>query len=173
MVLIGIYISIASAFCVLAMVLDLFYGFRNKKFWFPCKYFSLNTASITVIAVVMKLPVDLSSNMPTMMDQTAKLGGLAFMCTMMSSFMPSLASMDNKSLLANVIGLSILVITLIANIFIQVKTQVISAYTFDIHLIYIVPSSPMVATCIYMGMLLFLQMILISLAITIQPQKKF
>ncbi|KAJ0566571.1 hypothetical protein HanOQP8_Chr06g0218311 [Helianthus annuus] len=117
MVLIGIYILITSAFCILAMVLDLLYGFRNKKFWFPHKYFSFNVASIPMIAVAMKLPVDLSSNMPTMMDQTAKLGGLAFMCTMMSNFMHSLASMDNKPLLANVIGLSILVITLISKFF--------------------------------------------------------
>ncbi|KAI3694090.1 hypothetical protein L1987_77049 [Smallanthus sonchifolius] len=107
MVLIGIYISIASLFCILAMALDLLNGFRNKKFWFPTKFFSLNAASITVITVAMKLPVDLSSPMPGGVDQVAKIGGLAFMCTMMSNLMPSLASMEKKSLLVNVTAITI------------------------------------------------------------------
>ncbi|MFS7944211.1 hypothetical protein Hanom_Chr06g00509381 [Helianthus anomalus] len=118
MVLIGIYISMASLFCIFAMALDLLNGFRIRKFWFPTKYFSLNAASITVIAVAMKLPVDLTSPMPDRIDQVGKLGSLAFMCTMMSNLMPSLASMDNKSLLANITTLFILVITVIVNSFI-------------------------------------------------------
>ncbi|KAM0027166.1 hypothetical protein Hdeb2414_s0020g00566341 [Helianthus debilis subsp. tardiflorus] len=81
------------------MALDLLYGLQNTKFWFPCKFFSLNTASITVITVAVKLPVDLSSSMPGNVDQVAKIGSLAFMCTIISNLMPSLASMDNKSLL--------------------------------------------------------------------------
>ncbi|KAF5787270.1 hypothetical protein HanXRQr2_Chr10g0450871 [Helianthus annuus] len=103
MVWIGIYIAVASLLCILAMAADLLHGFWNNKLWFPCKYFSLNAASITVITVTMKLPVDLSSEMPSYMDQAAKLGSLAFMCTMMTNFMPSLAAMDNKTLLANII----------------------------------------------------------------------
>lgn len=80
---IGIYISIASLFCVLAMVVDLFNGFRKRKFWFPSKVFSLNAVSITVIAVAMKLHVDLNSPMPGFLDQAAKQGSLVFMCMMM------------------------------------------------------------------------------------------
>ncbi|GKB95527.1 hypothetical protein Tco_0981664 [Tanacetum coccineum] len=80
MVWIGIYIAAASSVCILAMVADMWHGFRNKEL---CE-------------------------MPSYMDQAAKLGSLAFMCTMMANLMPSLASMDNKTLLANVIGLSIL-----------------------------------------------------------------
>ncbi|KAJ0914588.1 hypothetical protein HanPSC8_Chr06g0240291 [Helianthus annuus] len=159
MVLIGIYISVASAICILAMALDLLNGFRIRKFWFPTKYFSLNAASITVIAVAMKLPVDLTSPMRGTVDQTGKLGSLAFMCTMMSNLMPSLASMDNKSLLANITALSILVITVIVNSFIQIRTHVI------------LPGF-MVVACIYMGMLLFLLIILISSAITTPTSKK-
>ncbi|GKF78812.1 hypothetical protein Tco_0234380, partial [Tanacetum coccineum] len=102
MVWIGIYIAIASLVCTLAMAADLLHGLRNKKFWFPCKYFTLNAASITVITVAMKLPVDLTSEMPNYMDQVAKIGSLAFMCMSMVNLMPSLASMDNKTLLANV-----------------------------------------------------------------------
>ncbi|MFS7901913.1 hypothetical protein Hanom_Chr01g00005141 [Helianthus anomalus] len=171
MVLIGIYISIASLFCILAMALDLLNGFRIRKFWFPTKYFSLNAASITVIAVAMKLPVDLTSPMPGRIDQYGKLVSLAFMCTMMSNLMPSLASMDNNSLLANITALSILVITVIVNSFIQIRTHVIGPYTnFDDD--YFAPIFFMVVACIYMGMLLFLLIILISSAITIPTTKK-
>ncbi|KAM0027142.1 hypothetical protein Hdeb2414_s0020g00566051 [Helianthus debilis subsp. tardiflorus] len=169
MVLIGFYISIASLFCVLAMALDLLYGFRNGKFWFPSKCFSLNAASITVIAVAMKLPLDLSSSMGRVIDQVAKVGSLTFMCTMMSNLMPSLAYMGNKSLIANVIGLSIFIITLIVNICIQLSTHVINSN--DFHPFH-KPSYMVVATYIYMSMLLFLLMIFISFAITIPTSKE-
>lgn len=75
---IGMYMSLASLFCILAMVGDLLHGFRVKKLWFPCKYFTLNAASLTVIAIAMKLPVDLNNSMPGYVDQTAKLGSMAF-----------------------------------------------------------------------------------------------
>ncbi|XP_022041844.1 uncharacterized protein LOC110944487 [Helianthus annuus] len=169
MVLIGFYISIASLFCVLAMALDLLYGFRNGKFWFPSKCFSLNAASITVIAVAMKLLLDLSSSMGRVIDQVAKVGSLTFMCTMMSNLMPSLAYMGNKSLIANVIGLSIFIITLIVNICIQLSTHVINSN--DFHPFH-KPSYMVVATYIYISMLLFLLMILISFAITIPTSKE-
>ncbi|KAJ0811991.1 hypothetical protein HanPSC8_Chr17g0756911 [Helianthus annuus] len=126
MVWIGIYIATASFLCILAMAADLLHGLWNKKLWFPCKYFSLNAASVTVITIAMKLPVDLSSGMESYVDQATKIGSLGFMCTMMANIMPSLASMDNNTLLANVIGLCILVITVIVNICIQINTSVIT-----------------------------------------------
>ncbi|KAI3739550.1 hypothetical protein L2E82_29959 [Cichorium intybus] len=73
----------------------------------------------------MKLPVDMNSPMPGTVDQAAKQGSLVFMCMMMANLMPSLASMDNKSLLANVIGLAILIITIIVNMSIEIYTGVI------------------------------------------------
>ncbi|KAK9076271.1 hypothetical protein SSX86_004604 [Deinandra increscens subsp. villosa] len=169
MVLIGIYISIASSLCILAMALDLLYGFRNRKFWFPCKYFSLNAASITVITVAMKLPVDLNSSMLAEVDQVGKIGGLAFMCIMMSNLMPSLASKDNKSLIANVTGLSILVITVVVNVSVQIRTQVIDTYAYNY---WYKNFSVAIVACIYMSMLLFLLIILISSAITLPTSKK-
>ncbi|KAJ0691870.1 hypothetical protein HanPI659440_Chr15g0579721 [Helianthus annuus] len=119
MVWIGIYIAAASGVCILAMVADLVHGFRNRKFWFPCKYFSLNAASITVISVAMKLPTDLSSPMPGYVEKAAKIGSLSFMCSMMANLMPSLASMDNKTLLANVIGFNTTMILLLLIIMIS------------------------------------------------------
>ncbi|XP_076924087.1 uncharacterized protein LOC143586416 [Bidens hawaiensis] len=172
MVWIGIYIAIASLLCILAMAADLFHGFRNKKLWFPSKYFSLNAASITVIAVAMKLPVDLSSEMPSYMDQSAKIGSLAFMCTMMANFMPSLASMNNRTLLANIIGLSILVVTMIVNIFIAIHTGAIKHISLNLLCVYSSSFDCVMVAYIYMGMLILLLMVMISSSLTIPTSKE-
>nr|KAJ0227731.1 hypothetical protein LSAT_V11C100036490 [Lactuca sativa] len=171
---IGIYISIASLFCILAMVADLFNGFQRRKFWFPSKYFSLNAVSITVIAVAMKLPVDLSSPMPGWVDQAAKQGSLVFMCMMMANLMPSLASMDNKSLIANVVGFAILIITIIVNMFMEINTGVIEREGFSLAInkwTFIEPHF-MDVGYIYVAFLLFLLIILISSAITLPISKQ-
>ncbi|GJS58525.1 hypothetical protein Tco_0653309 [Tanacetum coccineum] len=55
------YMAVASLFCIIAMVADLIHGLKNKKLWFPYKYFTLNAASLNVIAVAMKLPMDLNN----------------------------------------------------------------------------------------------------------------
>ncbi|GJU58660.1 hypothetical protein Tco_1236426 [Tanacetum coccineum] len=122
---IGIYIAVASLFCILAMVADLIHGLKNRKLWFLCKYFTLNAASLTVIAVAKKLPVDLSNPMLGDSDLIAKFGSMVFMCTMMANLLPSLATMNSKELLTNIIALGIMVITLIVNVCIQIYTGVI------------------------------------------------
>nr|GEU73957.1 Rho guanyl-nucleotide exchange factor 12 [Tanacetum cinerariifolium] len=60
---VGLYVAGASLACTLAMAADAFQGFRQWKLWFPNKFFVLNTVSITLIAIAMKLPVDLTTNM--------------------------------------------------------------------------------------------------------------
>ncbi|XP_071704861.1 uncharacterized protein [Rutidosis leptorrhynchoides] len=170
---IGIYIAVASVLCIIAMGADLLHGFRNKKMWFPSKYFTLNAASITVIAVSMKLPVDLSGSMPNYLDQATKMGSLAFMCTMMANLMPSLASMDNTTLLANVVGLAILVITIVVNIFIEISTCVIDHSSFHLSTSkYNILVNFKILAYIYVVMLLWLLMIMISSAITIPSSKQ-
>ncbi|PWA34726.1 hypothetical protein CTI12_AA616410 [Artemisia annua] len=125
---IGIYIALASLICVFAMVADLLHGFRNRKLWFPCRFFTLNAASLSVIAVAMKLPMDLNNSMPGHVDQVSKLGSMAFMCTMMANLLPSLATMTNKELFTNIIALGVLVITLVVNVCIQINTGVLTLY---------------------------------------------
>lgn len=144
--------------------------FEIKKFWFPCKFFTLNAASITVITVAMKLPVDLTSEMPGEMNQVAKLGNLAFMCTIMANLMPSLASTDNKTLLANVIGLSILVITVIINIIIQINTGVIDHFLIIRKYIHYIDC--VMVTYIYLAMITLLLTITISSSLTISTSKE-
>ncbi|KAJ0446743.1 hypothetical protein HanRHA438_Chr17g0802621 [Helianthus annuus] len=157
MLWIGIYIAVASLFCVLAMAADLFHGFRNKKLWFPSKYFTLNTASIMVITVAMKLPVDLNDPMPCWMDLFAKLVSMPFMTTMMANLMPALASMDNKELFENVIGLLILVITIVLNVFIQFHTGLVGYFYLNY---------------IYIGAMLYILMVLTSVALTAPVSKQ-
>ncbi|KAK1413934.1 hypothetical protein QVD17_29671 [Tagetes erecta] len=126
MLWIGMYIALASLCCILAMGADLLHGLRSRKLWFPCKYFSINAASLSVIAVAMKLPVDLSGSMPGDVDQVAKLGSMAFMCTMMANLLPCLASMNSNELVSNIIALGVLVITLVVNMCIQINTGAVS-----------------------------------------------
>ncbi|XP_042758344.1 uncharacterized protein LOC111893527 [Lactuca sativa] len=122
----------------------------------------------------MKLPVDLSSPMPGWVDQAAKQGSLVFMCMMMANLMPSLASMDNKSLIANVVGFAILIITIIVNMFMEINTGVIEREGFSLAInkwTFIEPHF-MDVGYIYVAFLLFLLIILISSAITLPISKQ-
>lgn len=106
--MIGIYVAAASLLCILAMAADAFQAFRLKRLWFPCKFFALNAASLTVLAVAMKLPVDISEPMPGHTDQLSKLASTAFMCVVIGNFMPSIGATSNKEILSNVVALDIL-----------------------------------------------------------------
>ncbi|CAN4077957.1 unnamed protein product [Withania somnifera] len=125
MPLIGVYVAVASLLCTLAMVADAIQAFRLKRLWFPCKFFALNAASLTVLAVAMKLPVDISEPMPGHTDQLSKLASTVFMCVLIGNFMPSVGSMSSKEILANVVALDILVITIIVNLCIEIYTGLI------------------------------------------------
>ncbi|KAK4383054.1 hypothetical protein Sango_2813200 [Sesamum angolense] len=113
---IGMYIAAASALCSLAMAFDAFNGFRTKKFWFPCKYFSLNAASLTLLGVAMKLTVDLTSSMMGLNDKIATVSSLVLISTAMCNFVTSLACMDNNECLLNLTALGILVFTIAGNV---------------------------------------------------------
>ncbi|KAK6787037.1 hypothetical protein RDI58_015562 [Solanum bulbocastanum] len=122
---IGRYIVAASLICILAMLADAVQGIRRRKFWLPCRFFTFNAASLTLLGVVVKLPLDLNNPMPGKIDQMAKLSSVVFMSTAMANFMPSLALMDNKDILMDMIALGILVITLVVNVCIELGTGII------------------------------------------------
>ncbi|XP_051136643.1 uncharacterized protein LOC127255231 isoform X2 [Andrographis paniculata] len=117
---IGLYIAGASLLCSLGMAVDAVRGIRSKKFWIPSSYFSLNSVSLTLLAVAMKLPVDLTTRMYTVTDRLAKIGSLVFMSTSMANFLTSLGSMTDRDILMNVAALGILVVTVTVNVVIQV-----------------------------------------------------
>ncbi|KAK2649077.1 hypothetical protein Ddye_016566 [Dipteronia dyeriana] len=125
---IGIYVAAATIACAIAMALDAISGFRNRKLWFPCKFFSLNATSLTIVAVAIKFSVDLNTAMPRKQDQLAKLSSAVFICTAMGNSMPSLGTMESNDLFMNIMALAILVITVIANVCIQLGTGVIFVF---------------------------------------------
>ncbi|THG09132.1 hypothetical protein TEA_006371 [Camellia sinensis var. sinensis] len=119
---IGMYVAAASLICFLAIVADAFSAFRNKKIWFPCKFFTINAATLTLLGVSMKMPLDVSSYMNGGSDQLAKLSSTVMMCIAIGNFMPSLGPMDDKDIFTNIIALGILIITVIVNVCIQLVT---------------------------------------------------
>lgn len=122
---IGRYIVAASLICILAMLADAVQGIRRRKFWLPCRFFTFNAASLTLLGVVVKLPLDLNNPMPGETDQMAKLSSVVFMSTAMANFMPSLALMDSKDILIDMTALGILLMTLVVNVCIELGTGVI------------------------------------------------
>ena len=125
---IGIYIAAASLACLIAMAADLIHGIRGRKLWFPCKFFCLNATSLAIIAVAVKLSVDLNTPMPHRRDQLSKLSSSALICTIMANSMPTLGITENKDTMMNFMAMAILVITMIVNICIQFVTGVISVF---------------------------------------------
>ncbi|KAF5444726.1 hypothetical protein F2P56_033834 [Juglans regia] len=124
----GLYAAVASLAFLISMTADVIQGIRYRKFWFPCKFSSLNATSLTLLAVAIKLSVDLNTSMPSRQDQLAKLSNTVFICTVMSNSMPSLGTMQNKEMFTNILALGILVITVIVNICIQLATGVIYVF---------------------------------------------
>lgn len=177
MPLIGVYIALASLLCIFAMVADLLHGFRTRKLWFPCKYFTLNAASLTVMTVAIKLPMDLTNLMPGYVDQAAKFGSVGFMCTMMANLLPSLATMESKELVSNMIALSVLVITLVVNVCIQINTGVLNYHVDDVAGFFplkyhYVSAGNNAITSIYVGILLMLLIIYVCSSLAILKSKQ-
>ncbi|PWA86007.1 hypothetical protein CTI12_AA145910 [Artemisia annua] len=124
----SLYVAGASLACTFAMAADAFQGFRQWKLWFPNKYFALNTVSITLIAIAMELPVDLTTNMSNNDgDRNGKIVSIIFLATMITNFLPSLALMDDKELLVNMVAWSILLITVTVNVTIQIIAGMLPA----------------------------------------------
>ncbi|XP_058086481.1 uncharacterized protein LOC131233713 [Magnolia sinica] len=128
---IGLYVTAASIACFLAMTGDVVSGFRNRKLWIPCRFFSLNATSLILISIATKLPVDLNTLMPQLPDQLTKLSGTVLICTTMANFMPSLGTMEDSQVILNVVPLGILVITIIVNVCIEMVTGVIFTFLLE------------------------------------------
>lgn len=154
---IGIYIVAASLACLIAMAADLIHGIRGRKLWFPCKYFTLNATSLALIAVSVKLSVDLNTPMPHRHDQLSKLSSSALICTIMGNSMPSLGVTENKETMMNVVAMGILVITMIVNICIQFVTGVIYKFWLE--------------HAVIMFLMLILLMTMTSSAVTLPKMK--
>ncbi|KAK9103299.1 hypothetical protein Sjap_020553 [Stephania japonica] len=111
--IISLYVAGATLVCLLFITLDVHAGFRNRKRRLPCCLSSLNSATLAVLAVATKLPVDLTSSMPSALDQLSKLTGTTFICIYMGFLVPSPRVTTVSEWLSNMISLSIFVITIL------------------------------------------------------------
>ncbi|KAG6384981.1 hypothetical protein SASPL_153804 [Salvia splendens] len=143
---IAMYIAAASAVCTLAMAADAFIAFRTKMYWLPCNYFSL-----TVLAVAMKLPLDLTALDLSVNDKFARISSLVLMSTAVSNFMTSLGSMEDNEIVLNMAALGILVVTIAGNVCIHIA----KIHSFEPRLYLFLPQQ--IATVVIM--LLFLTML--------------
>ncbi|KAI3677252.1 hypothetical protein L1987_86875 [Smallanthus sonchifolius] len=107
---------------------DAVHAIWQWKLWFPNRFFTLNASTITLIAIAMKLPVDLTTEPEPCFYhhsnvEEAKDMGIFFLITMLANFLPSLGLMDDRELLTNIVALGILMITITVNIGIQSFAQ--------------------------------------------------
>ncbi|KAF6176115.1 hypothetical protein GIB67_000209 [Kingdonia uniflora] len=126
--IIGVYVAIATMVCFLLILSDVFLAFRRKKPWVPCRFFSLNSFTLTILGLATKLPVDLTTPMHGVDGQLSKLCATVLICISMGFFMPSLATMKDSDRLANLASLTIIVVSLVANICIQISTGFIFSF---------------------------------------------
>ncbi|CAI9267839.1 unnamed protein product [Lactuca saligna] len=80
-------------------------------------FFTINAASLTLIAIAMKLPVDLNTDM-----SVSKTIGIIFFIVMLGNSLPSLGLMGDTELLTNMVAFGILIITITVNVWIQYAT---------------------------------------------------
>ncbi|KAJ0640818.1 hypothetical protein HanPSC8_Chr16g0716421 [Helianthus annuus] len=116
---VGLYIAVASVICILAMTADVVQAFWQWKLWFPNRFFTLNAATITLVAIAMKPVVDLPNEVPDYKANNLKVLSMNFLITMLGNLLPSLGLLDGRELLMNMVALGILIITIFVNFVIQ------------------------------------------------------
>ncbi|KAK9150719.1 hypothetical protein Syun_009028 [Stephania yunnanensis] len=87
--LVGTYAAGISLVCLLLITLDKCAAFRNGKRWLPCRFFPLNSLTLTLVGIATILPVDLTTLMPNAQDQLSKLTGSLHL-HLLGFLMPSL-----------------------------------------------------------------------------------
>ncbi|KAK9138301.1 hypothetical protein Sjap_008895 [Stephania japonica] len=128
---IGVYMAVATLVCLILMLCDIFSAIRQKKPWIPCRFFVLNSFTLTLLSIATKLPSDLTTSMPSAGDQLSKLCGTSLMCISIAFFRPSTVNMSESELSANLASLSIMVITVVVNVSLQISTGAIFLFKFE------------------------------------------
>ncbi|KAK9081365.1 hypothetical protein Syun_031144 [Stephania yunnanensis] len=128
---IGLYMAVATLVCLILMLCDIFNAIRQKKPWIPCRFFVLNSFTLTLLSIATKLPSDLTTSMPSACDQLSKLCGTSLMCISIGFFRPSTVNMSQSELSANLASLSIMVITIVVNVSLQISTGAIFLFKLE------------------------------------------
>ncbi|KAK9153349.1 hypothetical protein Sjap_000829 [Stephania japonica] len=129
--LIGLYVAGATLVCFLLILADITLGFRNKKPWLPCRWFALNSVTLTLLSIATKLPTDLTTPMPSAHDQLSKLSSNILLCICMGFLMPSLGTARHSECFTNMSAMTILVVTVFVNVCIQMRTGVIFSFKLE------------------------------------------
>ncbi|KAK9138298.1 hypothetical protein Sjap_008892 [Stephania japonica] len=119
---IGLDIAGATLVCLVLIVFDVVNAIRERKPWIPCRLFALNSFTLTLLSVATKLPVDLTTSMPSAYDQLSKLCGTALICVSIGLFRISIVNMNESELSASMASLTVVVVTVVVNIFLQMST---------------------------------------------------
>ncbi|KAK9138326.1 hypothetical protein Sjap_008920 [Stephania japonica] len=122
---IGLYIAGATLVCLLLMLCDIFSAIRQRKPWIPCQFFVLNSFTLTLLSVATKISGDLNTSMPSALDQLSKLSGTSLVCISIGFFRPSIVNMKESELSGNMAALTLMIITIIVNISLQMSTGAI------------------------------------------------
>ncbi|KAK9159777.1 hypothetical protein Syun_006118 [Stephania yunnanensis] len=122
---VGLYIAGATLVCLLLMLCDMISSFRRRTRYLPCKLFSINSVTLFLLATASKLPVDLTTYMPSHVDQLSKLSSTAMLCVSIIFLAPSFGINREAESITNLITLSLMVITIVVNVCIQMYTGVI------------------------------------------------
>ncbi|KAK9081268.1 hypothetical protein Syun_030631 [Stephania yunnanensis] len=128
---IGLYMAVATLVCLILMLCDIFNAILRKKPWIPCRFFVLNSFTLTLLSIATKLPSDLTTSMPSACDQLSKLCGTSLMCISIGFFRPSTVNMSQSELSANLASLSIMVITIVVNVSLQISTGAIFLFKLE------------------------------------------
>ncbi|KAK9081221.1 hypothetical protein Syun_030584 [Stephania yunnanensis] len=125
MPMIGLNMAVATLVCLVLMLCDIFSAIRQRKPWIPCRFFVLNSFSLTLLSVATKLPVDLTTSMPGAYDQLSKLCGTSLICISIGFFRLSMADMNESELSSNLSSLTLIVLTVVVDVSLQISTGAI------------------------------------------------
>ncbi|KAK9081263.1 hypothetical protein Syun_030626 [Stephania yunnanensis] len=118
---VGLDIAGATLVCLILMLCEIYLAFRRRKPWIPCRFFAINSFTLTLLSIATKLPVDITTSMPSACDQLSKLCGTTFICIYIGFSRPFVESED----FTNFASLTVLVITVTVNIALQINSGAI------------------------------------------------
>ncbi|KAK9138314.1 hypothetical protein Sjap_008908 [Stephania japonica] len=146
---IGLDMAGATLVCLVLMLCDIFSAIRQRKPWIPCRFFVLNSLSLTLLSVATKLPVDLTTSMPGAYDQLSKLCGTTFICISIGFFRLSIEDMNEYEVSSNLSSLTLIVLTVVVDISLQIRTGAIFLFKLE-HVINLVLMSALLCiTCCF------------------------
>ncbi|KAK9138551.1 hypothetical protein Sjap_009155 [Stephania japonica] len=110
------------------MFSDMISSLCRRTRYLPCKLFSINSVTLFLLATASKLPVDLTTYMPSARDQLSKLSSTAMVCVSIGFLVPSFGINQENESITNLIALGLMVITIVVNVCIQIYTGVIFSF---------------------------------------------